>query len=207
MRTEATRPGEFLLSEGPGAISRDRGTIAANLALDAGTVLGKRTKGTSATVTADSGNTGDGTVGSISLGNKSLFGDYVVTFIEPAADSGQFSVEDPNGKNIGTGTVGSQFQKEGMTFTISDGATDFVAGDRFVISVNEGTGEFAEYDPSAADGTERAAALLYEPVDTSDGAAADALVIARMAEADGDQLTGLDAAAEGQLAEQFLIVR
>lgn len=207
MRTEATRPGEFLLSEGPGAISRDRGTIAANLTLDAGTVLGKRTKGTSATVTADSGNTGDGSITNISLGNKSKYGVYVLTIIEPAADSGQFQVEDPDGRNIGTGTVGSQFQKEGLTLTVTDGSTDFASGDRFEISVAEGSGEYAEYDPAAADGTERAAALLYEPVDTSDGAAADALVIARMAEADGDQLTGLDAAAEGQLAEQFLIVR
>lgn len=42
MLTEATRPGEFLLSEGSGAISRDAVTIGAG-DLPAGQVLGKVT--------------------------------------------------------------------------------------------------------------------------------------------------------------------
>ena len=43
MATEAQYPGAFILSEGPGVISRDRVTIASGQNLAAGTVLGKIT--------------------------------------------------------------------------------------------------------------------------------------------------------------------
>ncbi|MDY0136346.1 MAG: head decoration protein [Thiomicrospira sp.] len=43
MKTEAFRPGEFVLSEGNGQISRENITIAAGAALEAGTILAKLT--------------------------------------------------------------------------------------------------------------------------------------------------------------------
>lgn len=99
---------------------------------------------------ADSGNTGDGTIGTISGDADTITGDYVATIIEPATDGGIFMVQDPEGRDIGSGTVGTEFSDGGITFTISDGATDFVAGDRFIISVTQNNVAFPAVWKSAA---------------------------------------------------------
>ena len=85
-------------------------------------------------------------------------GVYVAVCIEPAVDGGTFDVQDPDGKSIGTATVGAVFGKQ-VRFTISDGATDFVAGDRFEISVARASaasnaGKVVAWDPDASDGSQ-----------------------------------------------------
>jgi len=59
-------------------------------------------------------------------------------------------VQDPEGREIGTGVVGTGFSAGGITFTINDGLTDFVSGDRFIISVTQNNVEFSGYWKQAA---------------------------------------------------------
>lgn len=66
--------------------------------------------------------------------------------------------------------------------------------------------EFGPYDPAASDGTETAACILWGPLGESpDERRASAIV--RLAEVSEMHLTGLDAAAEADLAARYVIVR
>lgn len=101
---------------------------------DHGVVLGA-TFGASAVGAARAGNTGDGTITAsptITAGAKE--GVYVVTMLEPGSNAGEFVVSDPDGNEIGNGTVAVAFSGGGVAFTIADGATDFAAGDQFTIT-------------------------------------------------------------------------
>lgn len=80
-------------------------------------------------------NTGNGTFSAITAAAPLQPGEYVLTITEPAANAGAFTVEGPDGVQIGDGTVGVAFAAGGLGFTLADGATDFVAGDSFKITV------------------------------------------------------------------------
>lgn len=87
---------------------------------------------------AVAGNTGNGTLtlADPAYGAGVKPGVYKVTAIEPASDGGTFSVEDPDGVQVGIARVGVAFNNV-VKFTIADGATDFVAGDAFNVTVTE----------------------------------------------------------------------
>ncbi len=94
---------------------------------------------------ARAGNTGNGTITptpTIGVGAKA--GVYTVVNFAVAANAGKFRVEDPDGIEVGVATVGVAFSRGGLTFTIADGATDFVDGDAFDITVTGvlGSNEF-----------------------------------------------------------------
>lgn len=203
---ETNHTAEFLLNEGNGHISREQITIASGTALEAGTVLGKITTGTSVTATATAGNTGNGTVGAITLGSGAKKGDYALTIIEPAAGAGTFQVEAPDGKVVGAGNVGTVFSKGGLSFTLAAGATDFAAGDAITITVAEGSGKWKAYDADSTDGSQEAAGILYAAVDAAD-ADAQAVAVVRLAEVAEARLIGCDAAAKVSLAALNIIVR
>jgi hypothetical protein len=80
-------------------------------------------------------NTGNGAMGAITVTAGAKQGNYTLTIIEPGANVGTFTVVDPDGIQIGDGVVASAFSAGGLAFTLADGATDFVAGDSFTISV------------------------------------------------------------------------
>lgn len=63
-------------------------------------------------------------------------GVYNVVIIEPASNGGTFEVEDPDGVIVGTGVIGTPFDGV-VKFTLADGSTDFVAGDRIPVTVTE----------------------------------------------------------------------
>lgn len=202
--TEGKHTGEFIVSEGNGSISRENVTIAASAAaLVAGTVLG-RIRG-AATSAAVGSNTGNGVMGAVTLGAGAKEGDYKLTIVEPAANAGAFVVEDPSGSVVGHGTVGVAFAAAGLSFTLADGATDFVAGDTFKITVADGT-KYGAYGAANTDGTEVAYGVLYASVPDS---AADqkAVAIVRLAEVNEAELTGIDTAGKAQLAARTVIVR
>src|SRR5690349_11304861 len=134
VQTEGNRLGDWLKYEADNQYSREIVTILAGSGaareLLTGMVLGRVTKGTAASAAA-AGNTGNGTItASPAVGQTAKPGVYRVVCIEPAADAGKFSVEDPDGILIGVATVGVEFSTH-LTFTIADGAADFVAGDSF----------------------------------------------------------------------------
>lgn len=204
--TEGKHTGEFLLSEGNGYISREAIIIAAAAgAMVPGQVLGKITVG-AATAAAVAGNTGNGTMGAVTLGAGAKAGVYKLTIIEAAANAGAFVVEDPDGVTIGHGNVASAFSAGGLAFTLADGATDFAAGDQFTITVAAGSGKHVAYNPAATDGSQVAAGILYAAVKdlTTDQ---DAVMIARLAEVRKTDLTGLDTAGEAALAARNILCR
>jgi hypothetical protein len=88
-----------------------------------------------ATAAALGTNTGNGTMGTITVSTGAVPGVYVLRIIEPGANVGTFVVEGPNGVQIGDGVVATAFSAGGLAFTLADGATDFVAGDSFAITV------------------------------------------------------------------------
>ena len=192
---ETQHAAEFLVSEASGTRSRETGTLLSGQDLEAGAVLGEVTKDT-ASAAAHAGNTGDGTVGEVVLAAGSIVGVYRALCTEPAANGGTFAVENPNGVTVGVAEVGTEFSDQ-LTFTIADGATDFVAGDGFDITVAAGSGKFKEYDPTNTDGSEIAAAVLYANVDAS-LADTSMTYIARDAEVDGNALQWFTGATDNQ---------
>jgi hypothetical protein len=191
--TEEQHAGEFIVTEANGSLSRESATVLSGQNLKAGHVLGKVAVGT-ATGAAVSGNTGNGAISAVSAGATAKAGVYTANLIEPAANGGTFSVEDPDGVNVGTAVVGTSFAGP-VNFTIADGATDFVAGDRFAITVAAGSGKYKEYNPANTDGSQTAVAILYASVDAT-GGDTEGVVIVRHAEVNAEELiwfSGADA--------------
>lgn len=207
--TEPYRPLEAVLSEANGSLSRANITIVSGAGVvKAGTVLGKITTGTSASAAAFSGNTGNGTMGTITVSSGAINGAYKLVIIEAATDAGAFQVEDPNGKIIGTGNVAAAFSKSGLAFTLADGATDFVAGDGFTITVASGSGKYTPYDDALTNGAQTAVAIAGEEVDAT-SADKSMTAIVRMAEVKKDVLqwhTDVDTTAKTQAYSDLLAV-
>jgi len=148
-----------------------------------------------------------GTIASVAIAAGAKAGAYKVTIVEPASNLGRFAVEDPDGILVGTGTVATEFVGGGLTFTVTDGATDYTSGEGFTITVSVGSGEWSAFDEDNTDGTEVAAGILISPVDAS-LAAAPCVVLNWGADVNGDELTwstgitaGEKATAIAQLAE------
>lgn len=193
---EQAHAGEFLAAEANGSRSREVVTIGIEGEIKAATVLGQALSA-GATAAADAGNTGDGTMSAVTVGAGAEAGIYTVTFVEPDADLGTFTVEAPGGETIGTGVVGTEFSTGGLTFTISDGAADFIAGDIFRITVAAGNLEYGSLDLSATNGLEHAGAILYRAVDTT-GASVKEVAVVRDAEVNGSVLVWPDGITENQ---------
>ena len=182
--TESNRLGDWLKWEQENQYSRDIVTVLAGSGADrvltSGMVLGKITKG-AATGAAAAGNTGNGTItASPTVGQAAKPGVYRLVCIEPATNAGTFTVEDPDGILIGIATVGVPFTTH-LTFTIADGATDFVAGDSFTITVAAGSAKVKQIDFSATDGSDQACGLLLVDTTAPDGADKSAVAVVRNA--------------------------
>jgi len=139
-------------------------------------VLGEKTKDTIAGV-ADGGNTGDGTIGSLSFGKLAIPGVYNVECITAVSDAGVFKVVDPNGVKLDKEvTVAVAYTSDHVNLTIADGAADFVVGDKFAVTIAAPSDE--EYilsEAASVDGSEKAKGILAEAIDTT-GAAKDAVI-------------------------------
>lgn len=191
-----------IISEASNQRSRENVVVTlAGSALASGTIL-TQTGDAAATgsAAANAGNTGNPTFGTITVGAAGIPGEYQVRFTAAT----KFDVEDPNGVNIGTGTVGVAFSKKGIGFTLTAGATPAVAGDGFVITVAAGTGKYGVYTANGAAGP--AAGVLYNWLAAKTGDS-KAVAFVRDAELNRFELTGLDAAAEADLKKLGLIVR
>ena len=121
---------------------------------------------------AKAGNTGNGalTLGTPKTAAGVKPGGYVVTIIEPGTNLGNFSVTDPDGVALKTGVVGTLYD-DVIRFTIADGATDFVAGDQFTITVTQtgtpivrGISLKNEVQPAAASSPDQYVATDLVPV-------------------------------------------
>jgi len=211
-KVETTHAGEFIVSEAPGSLSREKVTVLSGENLVAAAVVGKVTKGTASAV-ADAGNTGNGAMGAITVGTDSKPGTYRLTVIQAVAAAGAFIVDDPDGINIGQGDVASAFSEAGLSFTLADGAVDFAAGDAFDIIVAAGSGKVVEHNPAGADGREIAAGVLFDAVDAT-LADKGGVLVSRLAEVNLSELVFKAAMIQGDkdkavadLAVNFVIAR
>ncbi len=173
--TEPRLTAEFLATEAPGFISRDTIIVAAGSGVvAAGTVLGRKTTGGTAAsaVKASGPNTGNGTLtldATTPVLSAGKTGVYQVRFTAATT----FSVTDPTGLQVGTGTVGTAFATQ-IKFNSAAGGTAFVAGDGFDVSVVS-TSKYAPSPATSADGSDQAMAINLLQVDAT---AADAVVAA-----------------------------
>jgi hypothetical protein len=155
--------GDVLKFESEALYCRELVTVLAGAGVDriltVAMVLGRITKG-AATGAAVAGNTGNGTITAApTVGQAAKPGVYQVVCIEPITNGGKFAVEDPDGILIGVATVGVAFNTH-LTFTITDGAVDFAAGDAFTITVAAGSGKVKQIDFAATDGSDKAYGIL-----------------------------------------------
>ncbi|MDP2746190.1 head decoration protein [Pseudomonas sp.] len=208
IKTEGVYTGEFLLSEASGTRSREEVVIAAGSGiLPAGMLIALITAANALTPTADAGNIGNGTIGSVTVTSAAITGDYVLNITEAAANAGTFEVVDPMGLLIGEGTVGQAFTGGGLTFTLADGSTDFAVDDSFTLAVLANLGEYTAYDDDGTDDGRRAASgILFASVDATVndvravGVMRDAEVIERL-------LTGLDTNGRADLLAKGFVIR
>lgn len=132
--------------------------------LPRGTVLGQKT--TQSVEVTPGTNTGNGTVGSTSVGAAVKYGTYTLTATAPTV----FSVTDPEGTVLGNATAGTAFSTGNeVLFTITAGSTAFVAGDSFTLFVPQSTGDYVVSVKTASDGSQTPSAILTTTVDTTNG--------------------------------------
>jgi Bacteriophage lambda head decoration protein D len=128
--------------------------------------------------------TGNGVLSALSLGRDAKPGSYVLTCTAAVTHGGTFSVTDPDGNRLpdlvmtaGAG-VATAYATEQINLTVTDGSTDFAAGDVFCVPVARSAsyGKLVEWDPTTFDGRHRAAGILYDAVDASSADTAGVLV-------------------------------
>jgi hypothetical protein len=137
--------------------------------LTRGALLGKTATAGTIAAAAAAGNTGNGAIGTLSVGAAAKEGRYRAVCIEPGANVGTFAVFDPEGVEVGTANVAVAFAGP-VGFTIADGATDFISGDTFNIDVSAVTFKHKLSVFAAVDGSQIPDAIL---VDDTDATAAD----------------------------------
>jgi hypothetical protein len=123
-----------------------------------GTILARRAVAIAVTASAVTG-TGNGTVTLATVVEGPivpLVGAYVLTCVTAVANGGIFKLVDPNGAIVASDikmTVGAGaatvVEVAGLRFTITDGATDFVAGDFFTLTV-AADGALVPFNPAGA---------------------------------------------------------
>ncbi len=109
-----------------------------------GTILGKKVVEDAIADTPDVGNTGDGTLVSTVAAGEIIptIGSYNFECTFAITNGGVFKLEDPNGNiiadnltlRVGAGLL-TTFIEGGIKIVVTEGATDFAAGDKFALVV------------------------------------------------------------------------
>lgn len=139
-----------------------------------GTILGKTLVSGTAAAVAGGANTGNGTMGTITVSAHAKVGQYVLRITVASSNAGAFELLNSNGYVVGTGNVASAFVGNGLAFTLADGSTDFSVGDTFTITVT-GTEKYKILENTASDGS-AAFAGIY--IGASNGLGIDTSVVA-----------------------------
>ena len=152
--------------------------IAQSQTLARGAAIGKITIG-AVTAAAGAENTGDGTCTALAVlpgTYDAKVGAYNLECTTATTNGGTFKLEDPDGLVVssnlvmtagaGTATV---FEAGGLTFTLTDGSTDFADGDTFAVTVAAGSGQGKLLDKEATDGSNQIYGILTEAVTTGSG--------------------------------------
>ncbi|MCF6763833.1 head decoration protein [Pseudomonas fragi] len=132
--------------------------------LKRGTVLGQQTENP-VQVVSGAVNTGDGVIGSITLGPAIKTGGYQLT----ATAITKFNVTSPTGDVLGVATVGTPFVHAEITLTITAGGVAFKAADSFTLNVFDAVGTYVECVRTATDGSQFPLAILVDDADATSG--------------------------------------
>lgn len=134
-----------------------------------GTVLARKTVADAVTPAADGGNTGDGTVtlATVVAGTVvPLVGAYNLEVTAAVANGGVLKLEDPYGALVASDLImavgagaATIFEAAGLQFTVTDGATDFVVGDKFTLTV-AADGKIVAFSRTGAGGAQLPIAVL-----------------------------------------------
>lgn len=192
--TERRHSGGFIVMEGGrdgGMLSRDQVMLAQQAAdfqssaspiLPAGVVLGV-SSATSGVYSADPGNTGNFTCGTVTVGQGIQLGVYTIEFTAATA----YDVFLPDGQLLGAGATGTAFSAGGLGFTLTAGGTAAVAGDHAQITTAGPTGLWAPLNLQSTSGLEIAAGILFNETDASQGNV-KVTIISRSCEVNGSEL-------------------
>lgn len=194
--TSNPRLAAFVLAEASGQRSRENIVVTQSGAeIKSGTLLSKTTTG-AATFAMDVDAAGNPTVGAIGVASPAVEGVYTIEFTSATA----FTVKNPSGGTVATGSLGTAFNNGGLTFTLTAGTDAAEAGDTATLDVELGTQKYVPYTNGTAD------AILYNylPAKTGD---TPAVAFVRDCEVNRKALTGLDDAAVTDLAGNGVIVR
>ena len=140
-----------------------------------GTILARKTLEDAVTGSVVTG-TGDGvlTLTTVAEGPiVPLEGVYTLTNTETVVNGGIWKLVDPNGALVASDlqmTVGAggttAFETAGLKFSITDGATDFIAGDFFTMTT-VANGKMVPFSPTGAGGAQIPVAILTFQVVTT----------------------------------------
>ena len=109
-----------------------------------GTILARKSVDTAITVTPDGGNTGNGAVTASVIGvdEVPVPGSYNLECTFVVTNGGVFKLVDPEGNIVEDNltlrvgdTLVTTFNVQGLQLVVTEGSTDFVAGDKFGIAV------------------------------------------------------------------------
>ena len=172
-RQETPSSPKHLLASGP--YTTRKVTILSGQNLIAGAVIGAIALGAvtvtpGAAVSASGGTPGNGSIGTVTADSGAQEGTYEVVIIEPGANVGTFEVIRPDGTLDGTGVVAVAYNGS-INFTLADGSTDFVAGDRIPVVVDyaAGSGKYKLSLAAAVDGSQTPDMVLAYDADASAG--------------------------------------
>jgi hypothetical protein len=153
------------------------GTITTGT-LTAGAVLG-RINTSVGTPAYSANNTGNGTIGSISLGAQATGGVYNLNCntVATSATTAKFTLTDPLGNVISTAiATGSQQTTTHLVFTITAGGTAFAIGDVITVPVLAGNYKLAA--SAANDGSATPVAILLTDADASSASVESLILVA-----------------------------
>ena len=193
---------DFLAWELDKNFCREAVTVLSGQNLLIGAVVGKVAAGSLSE--SHAGNTGSGAMSGLAAAAGVQPGVYTVQMVRPVTDLGDFMVYDPKGDFVAWGTVGTAFSNQ-IGFTIAD-ATDFVAGDKFLVTVAAGTGKVKEYNPSNTDGSGTPVGIAIAGYDAS-GGDKKGVIIVRSAIVKSDYLVWFSGASAGQKTAALAILK
>ena len=208
---ETRHPGEFILSEADGHLSRENVVIGISQTITPGTILGAATivaNETSSIIVGQNTGNGVATLAAPATSQGAMDGDYLITCTAAAANAGTFSVQTPDGREIGPLTVGAAFNKE-IKLTIADGATDFIVGDSFVARIGierPADYSFGALDLTATNGMQKAFGIALYPIITDGTTTGMISAMVRHAEVNGKCLNwpaGVTAPQQAAIIEQL----
>lgn len=188
------------ISEATNQRSRDNiSLLQGGVPLESGTLLTLLTTGTGR-FGMEANSQGNPTSSMVKVGASAPPGYYTIKFTSAT----KFTVVAPDGNTLGTGTMGTEFSKGDMTFTLTAGNVPTVDGDTGYIGVSTVTGKYLVYEANGAIGSADAVLLNSLPAYAGEVKAA---ALVRDAELNRFELVGLDDKAEKTLRAQGLIVR